>query len=462
MSDESGFYSMPPGDAAGNGTGLIAALLDSRQRWRDMIALAVDFAFETDKAGRFVLVIPDPALGWPASALLNLPASQLLADPDGLAMLRLFLPEEKLKDVVVWLKRRHGPPAPLSLTVVPLRNAAGAIVGARGVGVDVMRANDTKLAAAAALRRAGVIEHMLARLCGERTIPRIVQALFEELMAATGAEGGAVLDISPRHGATLVPREFGTSFESVRGVAISLLLGCGDRPRSGSSADGRGVLVSSCSLRFAPETGVVLWRAPAGREWDAEDTELVICAGSLMRFVLEQEATQREIARRARTDFLTGLFNQCAFFEEIERRLERLRHDANAGMLLVVDVDRCQEINQMLGRAAGDDMLCQVGVLLREMVRPSDLLARLDGDEFAIWLDGADPFVAAERADAICRRAAEDFLGSDPPLTLSIGIADWRGQGARIEDMIEAADRAIKEVRQSGRGQWRMAREDTS
>ena len=51
------------------------ALLDSRQRWRDLVNMAADFAFETDEQGRFSFVMPDPALGWSAVTLLGQPAA---------------------------------------------------------------------------------------------------------------------------------------------------------------------------------------------------------------------------------------------------------------------------------------------------------------------------------------------------------------------------------------------------
>ena len=54
------------------------ALLDSRQRWRDLVTMAADLAFETDEWGRFVFVIPDPALGWSAATLIGQPAELLL------------------------------------------------------------------------------------------------------------------------------------------------------------------------------------------------------------------------------------------------------------------------------------------------------------------------------------------------------------------------------------------------
>src|SRR5579863_6147684 len=59
-------------------TALRDALLDSRGRWRELVAMAADLAFETDAAGRFVFITPDPAIGWPASALIGQRAETLL------------------------------------------------------------------------------------------------------------------------------------------------------------------------------------------------------------------------------------------------------------------------------------------------------------------------------------------------------------------------------------------------
>src|SRR5580698_7472630 len=62
------------------GAALRNALVDSRERWRELVAMTADLAFETDEQGRFSFITPDPALGWAAEALLGQPADRLLAD----------------------------------------------------------------------------------------------------------------------------------------------------------------------------------------------------------------------------------------------------------------------------------------------------------------------------------------------------------------------------------------------
>ena len=71
---------------------LRGALLDSRRRWRDLVAMAADLAFETDAAGRFVFISPDPVIGWAAGALIGQPAELLLADADGTTGFNPFRP----------------------------------------------------------------------------------------------------------------------------------------------------------------------------------------------------------------------------------------------------------------------------------------------------------------------------------------------------------------------------------
>jgi hypothetical protein len=69
--------------AAPSDVSLRHALLDSRQRWRDLVLTAADLAYETDAWGRFVFVMPDPALGWSVATLIDQPAELLLAGGTG-------------------------------------------------------------------------------------------------------------------------------------------------------------------------------------------------------------------------------------------------------------------------------------------------------------------------------------------------------------------------------------------
>jgi diguanylate cyclase (GGDEF)-like protein len=95
-------------------------------------------------------------------------------------------------------------------------------------------------------------------------------------------------------------------------------------------------------------------------------------------------------------------------------------------------------------------------------VRPTDLVGRLGGDTFAVWLSGADHMTAAERAEALrlgVPEAVVTLTGPSPsPLGISIGIAARNADGGETVDMLmRRAQRAMAAVKHSGKGHWRVA-----
>ncbi len=158
----------------------------------------------------------------------------------------------------------------------------------------------------------------------------------------------------------------------------------------------------------------------------------------MIRVVLEHEAIQEELANQSRNDPLTGLFNRRAFADELTRRIDRLEREQLPGTLMIIDVDGLERLNKSAGLDTGDAALSALASLLRATFRPADLLGRLGSDEFAAWLDGADDFAAAERAEALrvggASILADIAAGHEPALSVSIGIGTrWPGSGEEIE-----------------------------
>ena len=232
-----------------------------------------------------------------------------------------------------------------------------------------------------------------------------------------------------------------------------------------TAKDGRPILVAACHTRFGANAGIALWRSPGSRGWDSEDSLLITAAAHLIRMVLEHEAIQREMARQARTDPLTGLLNRRAFLEEMGRHIDRLDREDQPGTLLFADLDDFKPVNDRLGHEVGDQVLLSAANILRNTFRPSDLVARLGGDEFAVWMNGADNLTAAERADHLCKevpKALRDLTAEDgaTPPTVSIGIATREAAGHEpVDSLLRRADRAMYEVKRAGRGHWRVASE---
>lgn len=439
------------------------ALLDSRQRWRDLVIMAADIAYETDEWGRFVFVMPDPALGWSSDILIGQPAELLLAGGIGRDNFNPFRVTASVRRRRVWLKRADGSTAMLAFSAAPLLDAESRIVGTRGMGVDWTEVDSQASRVAAALRRGEVLDHILWRMGQEVIAPRMMQAALDALTNALGAEGAAVIDLCGQDRPPIVYRSGGCANDVLPEAAE--LLAAANASKEAIAKDGRPLLCAVCQTRFGAHAGVALWRSPGSRGWDNDDKQLIDTAASLIRMVLEHEAIQQEMARQARTDPLTGLLNRRAFLEELARHIDRLDREDQPGTLMFADLDYFKPVNDRLGHETGDHVLVCTANMLRNTVRPSDLVARLGGDEFALWMNGADHMTAAERAEQLCHDvpiALREIAGNqEPSPSLSIGIATREASnGEPIDSLLRRADLAMYEVKRSGRGHWRVASEE--
>ena len=346
----------------------------------------------------------------------------------------------------------------LSFASTPLYDSEGRIIGARGIGQDITEQDGVDASMAAALRRGEVMDQILWRMRQEVLAPRMMQAALDALVQATGAQGCAVIDMLGDGVEPEVVHQVGAALESVLPTAYSLLERGSEDPLRARGVEGHSVLVCPSQTRFGEQAGIALWRAPGSRGWDADDMTLLMSTSTIIRVVLEHESIQREMARQARTDPLTGLFNRRAFLEEVGRRVERLERDGLPGTLMFVDLDHFKELNDRLGHDVGDDALCITAALLRATVRPTDIVARFGGDEFALWLDGADELSTAERAESLRIEGPQALahLGQADGIqvTMSIGIATrWPGRSEDVDTIINRADQVMYEVKRSGRGQ---------
>ena len=451
-----------PAQEANAEAALRDALLESRQRWRDLVAMAGDMAFETDADGRFAFVSPELVVGWPAATLIGQPAELLLAKVDGAGGFNPFRPPGSVRHRRAWLRRPDGTSVCMAFAAAPLFDGEGEVVGARGVGQDMSEQDAHDATIAAALRRVELLDHILWRMRQEVLAPRMMRAALESLMTALGAEGCAVIDMVGDGVQPSVLHQLGEGLAGARATVVTLLEGGGSEALQAEAPDGRLVLACPSRWRLGEQTGFALWRHTGGRLWDADELMLAASATGIIRVILEHDAIQREMARQARTDPLTGLINRRAFLDEVVRRVERLEREGLPGTLLFVDLDNFKELNDACGHETGDEALCITARLLRATVRPSDLVARLGGDEFALWLDGADEFAASERAEKLRQDGPKALMHLTPSpelkLTMSIGIATrWPGRGEDLETTIRRADQAMYQVKRTGRGHWRVA-----
>lgn len=171
---------------------------------------------------------------------------------------------------------------------------------------------------------------------------------------------------------------------------------------------------------------------------------------------LEQvKAAYRELERVASTDWLTGCLNRRAFTE----RTSLATRIGRPGALLVIDADGFKSINDRFGHDRGDEALRAIVDVIRDNVRDGDLVGRIGGEEFGIYLPDASGRHATAMAEAI-REGVEDisFASCDAPegLSVSIGIATTTASIA-FDDLFRSADQQLYAAKANGRNRVAIA-----
>jgi diguanylate cyclase (GGDEF)-like protein len=174
---------------------------------------------------------------------------------------------------------------------------------------------------------------------------------------------------------------------------------------------------------------------------------------------LRQEKARAEAT--ARTDFLTGLQNRRAFYEDGERLLRSLEVSGRPAAVLMFDIDHFKSINDRYGHAGGDVAIRAIAQLIRAQLPVGDLAARLGGEEFALLLPDMkleDAVGVAERVRDACEHMEVEFDGQKIAFTTSVGVAALHA-GNTLDGWIAHADAALYRSKQQGRNRVTADRE---
>ncbi|MGE4259921.1 diguanylate cyclase domain-containing protein [Shewanella sp.] len=154
---------------------------------------------------------------------------------------------------------------------------------------------------------------------------------------------------------------------------------------------------------------------------------------------------QEKLRHMAEHDDLTGVLNRGAATTQIELAIERCKRQQQKAALLFIDLDRFKPVNDNLGHAAGDAVLKEIAQRLHHNLRASDMIARIGGDEFIVWLE---PVHNAEEIALVANKVRDtgraiNLYGQTLDIGLSVGTSVYPDNGHNLNSLLNHADAAM-------------------
>jgi diguanylate cyclase (GGDEF)-like protein len=189
-----------------------------------------------------------------------------------------------------------------------------------------------------------------------------------------------------------------------------------------------------------------------GTSWDEADLRFIRRIADQVAVAIKMAEHQHQVRRLSQTDTLTGLLTRQAFIDSAARRLAEHLAQQSPAALLLVDLDGLKDVNDLDGCGGGDQALTAVARAVTMQLRPGAIAGRCGGDEFALWLDGADVATARGMADALVAGS------SAARVSLSVGISVLDpARPETFDGLMRRAERALDDAKAAGGGQARVA-----
>lgn len=438
---------------------LRSALVESRQRYKDLVEVSSDFAWEVDENGAFAFVSPEGALGFTPDDMIGLSPDEFVIDAKHYQPLP-FHSDRPMESVEIWMKTASGKDACVVVSCLPLTGEQGEWKGARGICRNVTEEREREAALHSAQEREYLLGYIVNSIRDELDPLNMLTKAATATSQALGASGCRIYRKFP-NGDYNIAADYGDS-NDIEGLE-ELLAGTDDELGAQPAEIGPWrALATSTHYRHAINGGICIWKPLEEDDWDDNYHILIGDVANQIGIANEQIANHERIVNLSRTDSMTGLLNRRAFFEEeLPRRFKRLEHNKKSAALFYLDLDNFKIVNDVHGHQRGDEaILCLRGMMI-EFSRPRDAMVRMGGDEFALWMDGMSPEVMITRVETILEASAclREFSGDeDHPLGVSIGVAMYDpASGEGLESLVARADGAMYDVKRAGKGGYRIA-----
>ena len=393
---------------------LIGALTASRELFRDLIACATDFAFETDASGVFSWVSGGGALGYSATELHGSHPLRMFGDVEGI---KKFSSREAVSGDEIWCTSKDGSDCCVALTVVPVKDAEGRWRAARGVARDVTALRLHEREAETARRREELIAAIVGAVRGQIEPRRMLLAAAEALLVATQSDCVTIrptrLAVSASIGETRgnAPHSLDrtTSYQNRTNGTVQLLRN-GDQPCYGKAE-------TSLLEAVVPHLGIA--------------------------FALVESFAP--VASKAMLDAATDLPSRDGFEEKGRRRLGALARAGQSCAVIVLE---------SAGEACGADHMRAVGHLLAARIKAPGIAARLTDASFALLIDADSAAQVPENVATLIDDCAAlgALAGAEPDMKFCAGASFCEAQAdIPLDDHLARASIALAQAKRERR-----------
>jgi len=175
----------------------------------------------------------------------------------------------------------------------------------------------------------------------------------------------------------------------------------------------------------------------------------------IMLFIfIQTKENNKKLENKAETDQLTGLNNKVSTEQKIASYIKE--NPNGQGVFFLVDVDNFKKVNDTMGHAFGDEVLRNLGLRLRALFRSSDIIGRIGGDEFVVFLKDVNDMAIIEREAKKLEDFFKDFKVGEYvkyTVTASLGAAIYSKDGTSFEELYKNSDKALYDAKHHGKKQ---------
>ncbi len=455
---------------------------DAGARLDAIIASSRDAIVATDLDGAITAWGPGATriAGYAEHEILGRPVTQLLiAEHAGrlAVLLRRLQRGHRVDDLQTVVRHKDGPGVHVSLTLAPIKDATGCLVGVSAIARDITASIVAERRSRRVERDIDAQQRILEHIARGDDLRTVLDLICREVEARYANGRCSVLTVD--HGERTLRHAAGPSFPASFGHAIDRMPVAIGMGACGTAAARREEVVvadvltdpltaafrdlarehqfrSTWSHPLVDRDGQILGtfavHTPAPHDPGYDQRRLVRGAGRLAALAIERRRYEEALTLAALVDPLTALPNRAGFLDWLRRALDGGAHDA---AVLFLDLDQFKRVNDTLGHPAGDRLLREAAKRLQSVLAEGDVLSRFGGDEFIVLIRDATVRYLGAVAEDLLGALAEPFVleGREFFLSGSIGVA-LAYEGAEPFDLIRDADVAMYEAKGQGAGRY--------